>query len=148
MRKTFGKLERKIPYASCDLKLMNRVYHVYNITNRKWIHLNPGTCSCSIFYGRFSFTFKQTSYFFRSNVMATAFRTWTHFIIYRRKIISNNRRQSPAGIYLAKVLLKVNKRNNRTRCGICSKLTIMTSDAISVVMVSLLLILNIFHTLC
>ena len=44
-------------------------------------------------------------------------------------------------------LLKVNKRNNRTRCGICSKLTIMTSDAIGVVMVSLLLILNIFHTL-
>ena len=39
---------------------------------------------------------------------------------------------APAGIYL----LKVNNRNTRTRCEICSKLTIKT-----------LLTLNIFHTL-
>ena len=143
MRKTFGKLERKIPYASCDMKLMNPVYHVCNITNRKSILLNPGTCSCSLFYGRFSFTFKQTLYF----PVLTVFRTWTPFIIYRRKIISSNRRQFPASIYLAKVLLKVDNRNTRTRCRIRSKLTIMTLDAIGVVMVSLLLILNIFHTL-
>ena len=45
------------------------------------------------------------------------------------------------GIYL----LKVNNRNTRTRCEICSELTI--KDTIGVVLVSLLLTLNIFHTL-
>ena len=45
----------------------------------------------------------------------------------------------PAGIYL----LKVNNRNTRTRCGICSKLTINNG----VVLVSWLLTLDIFHTL-
>ena len=51
----------------------------------------------------------------------------------------------PAGIYV----LKVNK-NTRTRCEICSKLTIKTperqNDAIGAVLVFLLLTLNIFHT--
>ena len=45
----------------------------------------------------------------------------------------------PAGIYL----LKVNSRNTRTRCEICSKLTIKTSD-----LVSLFLTLNILITPC
>ena len=45
----------------------------------------------------------------------------------------------PAGIYM----LKVNNRNTRTRCEICSELTIKTPG---VVLVSLLLTLNIFHT--
>ena len=45
-----------------------------------------------------------------------------------------------AGIYL----LKVNNRNTRTKCKICSKLTIKTPG---VVLMTLLLILNIFHTL-
>ena len=40
-------------------------------------------------------------------------------------------------------LLKVNNRNTRTRCEICSKLIIKTY----VLLVSLLLTLNIFHTL-
>ena len=48
--------------------------------------------------------------------------------------------KSLSGIYL----IKVNNRNTRTRCEICSKLTIMTSN---VVLVSLLLALNIFPTL-
>ena len=38
-------------------------------------------------------------------------------------------------------MFKVNSRNTRTRCEICSKLTIKT------IIVSLLLTLNIFHTL-
>ena len=42
----------------------------------------------------------------------------------------------PGGIYL----FKVNNRNTRTRCEICSKLTIKTT-------VSSLLTLNIFHLL-
>ena len=42
-------------------------------------------------------------------------------------------------------MFKVNNRNSRTRCEICSKLTI--KDAIGVVQISLLLTLNIFHTL-
>ena len=46
-----------------------------------------------------------------------------------------------AGIYM----FKVNNRNIRTSCEICSELTI---KAIGVVLVSLLLTLNIFHTLC
>ena len=46
----------------------------------------------------------------------------------------------PVGIYL----LKVNNRDTRKRCEICSKLTI---KPIGVVLVSLLLTLNIFHTL-
>ena len=45
----------------------------------------------------------------------------------------------PVGIYL----LKVNNRNTRTRCEICSKLTIKTMDN-GVVLVSLLLTLNNF----
>ena len=47
----------------------------------------------------------------------------------------------PSGIYL----FKFNYRNTRTRCNICSKLTI--KNVIGVVLVSLLLALNIFHTL-
>ena len=50
----------------------------------------------------------------------------------------------PAGI----CLLKVNNRNPRTRCKICSKLTIKTTERHhGVVLVSLLLTLNIIHTL-
>ena len=50
----------------------------------------------------------------------------------------------PVGIYL----LKVNNGNTRTRCEICSHLTIRhQNDANSVLLVSLLLTLNIFHTL-
>ena len=45
-----------------------------------------------------------------------------------------------AGIYL----LKVNNRNTRTRCEICSKLTIHQNDDNGVILVSLLLTLNIF----
>ena len=44
----------------------------------------------------------------------------------------------PAGTYL----LKVNNRNTRVRCEICSKLTIKTPET---QLVSLLLTLNIFH---
>ena len=47
---------------------------------------------------------------------------------------------NPAGIYP----LKVNNRNNRTRCEIFS---LKTPDANGVVLVSLLLTFNIFHTL-
>ena len=43
-------------------------------------------------------------------------------------------------------LFKVNSRNTRKRCKICSKLTIKTQEQRSnVVLVSLLLTLNIFH---
>ena len=50
----------------------------------------------------------------------------------------------PAGIYL----LKVNNRNTITRCEICSKLIIKTPEQRQcVILVSLLLTLNIFHTL-
>ena len=45
----------------------------------------------------------------------------------------------PAGIYL----FKVNNRNTRTRCKICSKLTLKIPERRQ----SLLLTLNIFHTL-
>ena len=49
----------------------------------------------------------------------------------------------PVGIYL----LKVNTRNTRTMCEICSKLTIKNqSDVNKVVLVSLLLTLNRSHT--
>ena len=49
----------------------------------------------------------------------------------------------PANIYM----LKVNNRNTRKRCEICSDLTIKTPDNVSdVVLVFLLLNLNIFHT--
>ena len=45
-------------------------------------------------------------------------------------------------------MFKVNNRKNRKRCEICSKLTIKTpEDTIGVVLVSLLLTLNLFHTL-
>ena len=44
-------------------------------------------------------------------------------------------------------LLKVNNRNTRTRCEICSKLLIKTLVFV-VVLVSILLTLNIFHILC
>ena len=54
-------------------------------------------------------------------------------------------------IFLAAIyLLKVRNKNTRTRCEICSKLTIKISErrlAIGVVLVSILLTLNIFHTL-
>ena len=50
----------------------------------------------------------------------------------------------PVGIYL----FKAKNRNTRTRCEICSKLTIKTLERRhGVVLVSLLLTLNIFHTL-
>ena len=59
---------------------------------------------------------------------------------YGTKCISRN----PVDIYL----LKVNNRNTRTRCEICSKLTRKTPERRhGVVLVSLLLALNIFHTL-
>ena len=45
----------------------------------------------------------------------------------------------PAGNYI----FKVNNRNTRTRCEICSELAI---NVVGVVVVSLLLTLNIFHT--
>ena len=45
----------------------------------------------------------------------------------------------PLGIYL----LEVNNKNTKSKCGICSKLTIKTPD----IKTSLLLTLNIFHTL-
>ena len=50
-----------------------------------------------------------------------------------------------AGTYM----FKVNIRNTRTSCEICSKLTLKTQEynAIGVVLVSLLLTLNIFHIL-
>ena len=53
--------------------------------------------------------------------------------------LRNSSLSTPAGIYL----FKVNKRNNRTMCEICSKLTIK----IDVARVSLLLALKRFHTL-
>ena len=50
---------------------------------------------------------------------------------------------SPAGNYI----FKVNNRNTRTRCEICSKLTIKASERRHwVALMSLLLTLNIFHT--
>ena len=49
---------------------------------------------------------------------------------------------NPAGIYL----LKVNNTNTKTRCEICSKLTIKTPiDANTVALLSLLFTLNMFH---
>ena len=49
----------------------------------------------------------------------------------------------PAGNYK----FKVNNRNTRTRCEMCSKLTIKKPErANGIVLVSLLLTLNIFHT--
>ena len=44
-------------------------------------------------------------------------------------------------------LFKVNDRNTRTRSEICSKLTIKTPERRRIVLVSLFLTLNIFHTL-
>ena len=46
-------------------------------------------------------------------------------------------------------LLKVNNRNTKRKCEICSKLTIKTPEGrvLGVVLVSLLLTLNIFHNL-
>ena len=52
-------------------------------------------------------------------------------------IVTYSANESPSGIYL----LKVNDKNTRAKCEICSKLTI------DVVLVYLLLNLNIFHTL-
>ena len=49
-----------------------------------------------------------------------------------------------SGIYL----LKSNYRSTRTRCEICSKLIIKTPVRPGVVLLSLSLTLNIFHTLC
>ena len=58
-------------------------------------------------------------------------------------LIKNTKTGSPAGIYL----LRVNNRNSRTRCEICSKFTIKTPEQrqwrCSGVF---LLIFNIFHT--
>ena len=52
------------------------------------------------------------------------------------------RGSNPADNYM----FKVNNRNIKTRCEICSKLTIKTSER-RVALVYLLLTLNIFHTL-
>ena len=51
---------------------------------------------------------------------------------------------NPVGNYM----LKVNNRNTKTMCEICSKLTIQTPElrSIGVVLMSLLLTLNIFYT--
>ena len=51
---------------------------------------------------------------------------------------------NPANIYL----FKINNRKTNKRCGICSKLTIKTHQkyATDIVLVSLLLTLNVFHT--
>ena len=49
---------------------------------------------------------------------------------------------NPAGNYM----FKVNNKNTRTRCGICSKLKIKTPKRHQQIK-SLLLILKIFHTL-
>ena len=51
--------------------------------------------------------------------------------------VSSYRGSHPVGNYM----FKVNNRNSRTRCEICSKLTITT------VLVFLILTLNIFHSL-
>ena len=56
---------------------------------------------------------------------------------------------NPAGIYMVKAQ---KKNNSRTRCEICLKLTQKTPEqhhcnAIGVALVSLLLTLNLFHTL-
>ena len=50
---------------------------------------------------------------------------------------------NPVGNYM----LKVNNRNTKTMCEICSKLTIQTPElrSIGVVLMSLLLTLNIFY---
>ena len=66
--------------------------------------------------------------------------------IYRRTPMPKCDFNNLASIYM----FKVNNRNTRNRCEICSKLTIKTlalNDAIGVVLASLLLILNIFDTL-
>ena len=64
------------------------------------------------------------------------------FIISNQIIILEMSYHYPADIYL----LKVNNRNSRTRCEICSKLAIKIPEH-GVVLVFLLLTLNIFHTL-
>ena len=66
-------------------------------------------------------------------VTSTPSTHWTGIII----IFQHN----PTGIYL----LKVNNRNTRTRYEICSKLTIKTPERRH--LVSLLITLNIFHTM-
>ena len=45
-------------------------------------------------------------------------------ILLKTTVVYKNYISAPAGIYL----LKVNNRNIRTRCGICSKLTIKTPE--------------------
>ena len=45
-----------------------------------------------------------------------------------------------------KYMFKVNNRNTKKWCEICSKLTIKTPDVNDIVLVSLILTLNIFHT--
>ena len=88
---------------------------------------------------------------FWSSIVHLAFRTKvsclsvmassTQFYSSKSGSITANR---PSDIYL----LKVNNRNTRTSCEICSKVTIKTpNDASSIVLVSLLLTLNTFHTL-
>ena len=88
---------------------------------------------------------------FWSSIVLLAFRTKvsclsvmassTQFYSSKSGSITANR---PSDIYL----LKVNNRNTRTSCEICSKVTIKTpNDASSIVLVSFLLTLNIFHTL-
>ena len=87
---------------------------------------------------------------FWSSIVHLAFRTkvsclsvmasGTQFYSSKSGSITANR---PADIYL----LKVNNKNTRTSCEICSKVTIKTpNDGSSIVLVSLLT-LNIFHTL-
>ena len=67
-----------------------------------------------------------------------------HFITHQDDLLKCIFYITPAGIYL----LKVNNKKTRARCEICSKLTIkIPEQATGVVLVSLFLTLNIFHTL-
>ena len=49
---------------------------------------------------------------------------WLHYWDMKNTQVVSQGRKIPAGIYL----LKVNNRNTRTRCQICSKLTIKIPD--------------------
>ena len=74
-------------------------------------------------YGR---TFKQTYYrwLFISIINFCDMQNYLIFWRYKSKITWNYCCWYPAAIYL----LKVNNRNTRTRCEICSKLTIKTPE--------------------
>ena len=57
-----------------------------------------------------------------------------------RVLGSTEMNESPANIYL----FKVNNRNTKKRCELCSKLTMNTLERLHVILVFLLLTLNIF----